>query len=371
MYLFTENQSLLSASNCTNILIQNCGEDNHLTGQCKHRRKIECFHCGKSGHKDKFCSLYWSQGQKDWPSPISRASTFNLILKDIGATNVYDVNVLESIVNSGDIWSYCDITKSPADGHCILHSFITSIKNQFLNGAKLDVDYLLSAMKSELSVYADVYATNVENNDVGLLYEGFEMYASVKQYDTIFGDLVPIILCNALNVDCMLIMEDSRGIIEAEFIKSAKRGVATNKLIFLHKRGEHYNAISPKSPHVLWQFGRAQLKEKGEVSSSTPPPTSTNDGGDTIEDFLHFLKVHRKSYPTNLVTGSLNVNSLRNKFETVKYIAVNNLVDMFALCETKLDDSFPLDQFSISNFICHRKDRTSHGGGGGGGDILC
>ena len=128
-------------------------------------------------------------------------------------------------------------------------------------------------------------------------------------------------------------------------------------------RGEHYNAISPKSPHVLWQFGRAQLKEKGEVSSSTPPPTSTNDGDDTIEDFLHFLKVHRKSYPTNRVTGSLNVNSLRNKFETVKYIAVNNLVDMFALCETKLDDSFPLDQFSISNFICHRKDRTSHGGG--------
>ena len=63
------------------------------------------------------------------------------------------------------------------------------------------------------------------------------------------------------------------------------------------------------------------------------------------------------------MTGSLNANSLRNKFETVKYIAVNNLVDMFALCETKLDNSFPIDQFSISNFICYRKDRTSHGDG--------
>ena len=79
---------------------QNCGEDNQLTGQCKHRRKIECFHCGKFGHKIKFCSIYWSQGQKDWQSPISRASTFNLVLKDIGATNVYDINVLESIVIS-------------------------------------------------------------------------------------------------------------------------------------------------------------------------------------------------------------------------------------------------------------------------------
>ena len=155
----------------------------------------------------------------------------------------------------------------------------------------------------------------------------------------------------------MIIIEDYRGIIKAEFIKSAKRGRATNKLIFLHKRGEYYNAISPKSPHALWQFGRAQLKEKGEVSSSIPPPPSTNDGDDIIEDFLHFLKVHRKSYPTNLVTGSLNVNSLRNKLETVKYMRI------YELCETKLDDSFPIDQFSISNFICHRKDRTSHGGG--------
>ena len=41
-------------------------------------------------------------------------------------------------------------------------------------------------MKSELSVYADVYATNVENNDVGLLHEGFKMYASVKQYMILF-----------------------------------------------------------------------------------------------------------------------------------------------------------------------------------------
>ena len=100
---------------------QNCGEDNHLTGQCKHRRTIECFHCGKSGHKDKFCSLYWSQGQKDWPSPISRASTFNLIFKDIGATNIYDVNVLESIVNSGDIWSYKRMQNAMTTGRWSLH----------------------------------------------------------------------------------------------------------------------------------------------------------------------------------------------------------------------------------------------------------
>ena len=47
-------------------------------------------------------------------------------------------------------------------------------------------------MKSELSVYADVYATNVENNDVGLLHEGFKKYASVKQYDTILAISYPL-----------------------------------------------------------------------------------------------------------------------------------------------------------------------------------
>ena len=99
------------------------------------------------------------------------------------------------------------------------------------------------------------------------------------------------------------------------------------------------------------------------VLSINPPPTQNSEVNDNPKDFLYFLKMQRKSNPCNLIAGSLNINSLRNKFQTVKYILQNEFTDILALCETKLDESFPEDQFNIPNYVCHRKDRTSHGGG--------
>ena len=63
--------------------------------------------------------------------------------------------------------------------------------------------------------------------------------------------------------------------------------------------------------------------------------------------------------------GSLNINSLHHKFQTIEYILKNGLIliDIMGICETKLDNRFLEAQFSIKNFKCHRQDRTCHGGG--------
>ena len=47
----------------------------------------------------------------------------------------------------------------------------------------------------------------------------------------------------------------------------------------------------------------------------------------------------RKSYVKNIIVGQLNINSLRNKFLSVKELLSHNL-DLLAMNETKLDDSF-------------------------------
>ena len=39
------------------------------------------------------------------------------------------------------------------------------------------------------------------------------------------------------------------------------------------------------------------------------------------------------------------------------------LLDIFAISESKLDDSFPLCQFSVTDFSIHRNDRNRYGGG--------
>ena len=45
----------------------------------------------------------------------------------------------------------------------------------------------------------------------------------------------------------------------------------------------------------------------------------------------------------------LNVNSLRNKFDALKFI-INRNLDIILFSETKLDDSFPSAQFMLKNF---------------------
>ena len=45
----------------------------------------------------------------------------------------------------------------------------------------------------------------------------------------------------------------------------------------------------------------------------------------------------------------LNVNSIRSKFESVQEI-IQNTFDIFLVCETKIDSSFPNQQFCIPEY---------------------
>ena len=81
------------------------------------------------------------------------------------------------------------------------------------------------------------------------------------------------------------------------------------------------------------------------------------------DDFISDLKSFRLKHVKNLIMGHLNVNSIRNKFSAIQDILSRALVDILSLCETKLDDSFPLAQFSVPNYKCFREDRNANGGG--------
>ena len=78
------------------------------------------------------------------------------------------------------------------------------------------------------------------------------------------------------------------------------------------------------------------------------------------------IKVFRRNHAKNLITCYLNVNGFRNKFTEISEMLLGNDTDIMFLSETKLDSSFPVVQFNVSGFKCHRADRNSHGGG-----ILC
>ena len=64
-----------------------------------------------------------------------------------------------------------------------------------------------------------------------------------------------------------------------------------------------------------------------------------------------------------IIIGNLNLNSINAKFEQLKTI-INNNIDILILTETKLDETFPTNQFLIEGYSSpFRFDRNRNGGG--------
>ena len=87
------------------------------------------------------------------------------------------------------------------------------------------------------------------------------------------------------------------------------------------------------------------------------------NGDDHELDFMLALKKFRMSHPKNIIAGHLDINSIRNKFMEISELMSKNFLDIMCLSETKIDGSFPIAQFSLPGFKCHRADRNEHGGG--------
>ena len=75
-----------------------------------------------------------------------------------------------------------------------------------------------------------------------------------------------------------------------------------------------------------------------------------------------FLTKLRSEHPKNVLLGHLNINSVRNKFESTNELIRNNF-DIFVITESKLDSSFADSQFHVPGYRLFRKDRNKNGGG--------
>ena len=70
--------------------------------------------------------------------------------------------------------------------------------------------------------------------------------------------------------------------------------------------------------------------------------------GKDLDAFSLFRK-QSLEYPKNVIFGHLNINSLRNKFVSISEL-IKGKVDIFLINETKLDGSFPSNQFAMFGF---------------------
>ena len=82
---------------------------------------------------------------------------------------------------------------------------------------------------------------------------------------------------------------------------------------------------------------------------------------DKITNGILELKQLRNQKPHRIIIGHLNINSIRNKFESIVRFGGINL-DILMVSETKIDDTFPESQFLIDGFSKpFRLDRSAKG----------
>ena len=75
------------------------------------------------------------------------------------------------------------------------------------------------------------------------------------------------------------------------------------------------------------------------------------------------IKDYRVKNSNRVILANLNINSIRNKFSSLKELVSNN-IDVLVIEETKLDETFPAKSFVIPGYKePFRKDRNAHGGG--------
>ena len=73
------------------------------------------------------------------------------------------------------------------------------------------------------------------------------------------------------------------------------------------------------------------------------------------------MKKQRSDNANKTIIGHLNINSFRNKFVFVEDIMT--LFDVFLVSESKLDHTFPSNQFRINGYKIFRLDRNRFGDG--------
>ena len=143
-----------------------------------------------------------------------------------------------------------------------------------------------------------------------------------------------------------------------------------NSKVHLNKTGNKIFAQNFIKYLRQWGFQNC-LYEK---SKSKPIELNNNDKQDDTEninineiiDLEQIIQVFSK-HPENPKIGYLNINHLRNKIVDLRPIVLDLDFTILTIAETKLDDSFPNDQFYIEGYYNpgeFRKDRLKNGGGG-------
>ena len=112
-----------------------------------------------------------------------------------------------------------------------------------------------------------------------------------------------------------------------------------------------------KNIECTLQFSETNLNDNSLIYANTYTPPNA-----ALCDTVEIIKNIRIENLNRLIIGQLNINSIRNKFDSLQEIIIGH-IDILVITESKLDISFPLNQFDIDGFTQYRSDKNANSGG--------
>ena len=331
---------------------------------------------------------------------------------------------VESLLSLNLFLEYFRIVPSAADGHCIIHSVsrCLSYKNECL--FKEIYEYLIHMLKLECSMNYSCYLPFIEGNDKQLLVDEVTSYIYRNSFNTDSVDLVVNMISNVLGMNIVVVNADNDVPTHACIISPITTMCPryNEKCIILYKRNLHYDACLPvceisalpyyrfNSPSNVYSTSVGKIRDTNPRNSSlsgdkdgynyspedsddlcdsigpinslhdaSPEEVCSNFGEHIESDILEANDVNSKNTePTsplktivnfkrkhlkNFVFIHNNVNSLRHKFAHFQELLSKHNIDLLAISETKLSDSFPKAMFNVTGYDQFRQDLTERSGG--------
>ena len=301
--------------------------------------------------------MYWDHGQKDWPwleAKFNRHAPNSVI------------DWLKRNIDSDIFWSYFKIKTSPGDGHCFVHSVISSSTAPLLEPLFIEYTELLAKIEKETIENVTLYAGFLVDEQKPRLLDDMHRYLRDKIYETPFGDLVPLIVANALETN-IIIIEDklTRKVIRE--VKPFDVGNASH-LMILYKKGDHYDACFPINDRanvndLITTRPLGKDRRRKCVQDKVPKRSDICSSGQSKDKRAEKgSESHRRL--ENVKFGHINTRSLYPKKDEIEFIITKNDFDVLCISETWLSEHVKDNDISIPGYNIFRKDRKHSLGGG-------
>ena len=152
----------------------------------------------------------------------------------------FSLDNIKTLINNGSFWKYYNVEYSPGDGHCFMYSVKSSLKSQLCLDISIEDLSRLITCKSLSN--RDYYLHCIYRNSVYNLMKELSDYIERKLYKSWFGDIVPTITANALNIGIIVIEKRNNGF---ECYNVGKNANNSNSIpLILLKNGEQYDGLT-------------------------------------------------------------------------------------------------------------------------------